>query len=582
MNDIEEFLNALYGDSDGWVYVPTKAPNRDKDWTKHFFKWPTEKGRIISFIQAQTVTREVYIAPALFREDMTSVRLSKEAWKETQVLWAEFDGNAPDPEGLSIPAPSVRVRSSYDGHEHWYWRIPFSESNPTAVESLNRRIAYELGADKSGFDYQQVLRPPDTIHHKSGGRVRTALLVCGTRPVSLTRIVELPEPPAAAEIDVDVKHLPRIHEVIAYNTWDPDTLSLVFDKKPGHGKISSSMFRLASDCFNNGMKSSDVLALMIAVDSNWGKFKGRGDRLRRLKGLVQNAKSIQVRKGVDPDEAKEFIGMKHLVEDESDIEWIIPDYVYRGSLVFTNGKGSVGKTQFNLQTAIHLCIGKPYLNFKINKPHKIVFVSLEMDKTALKKFLVPMLSTLTSDELELFYENFRMFFPDSVFYMNEPNTLTRLLKELEVFIPDGVIVDSLGVGTKGDIKVDEVIISLANTMKYQIQRRFNCFVWFIHHNRKATGDNKKPKKAEDIFGSVYIYNSADTIIGMWRDDEISPIEIYCLKMRMAPYFTKFYVNRTENLNFETVSATSLALHRAGVANGNRDPEPEVNEPGIEF
>lgn len=581
MSDIEEFLDALYGDSEGWVYVPVKAPNRDKDWVKHFFHWPRERGRMVNFIQTKTETHEVYIAPALFREDMTNVRLSKEAWKETQVLWAEFDGNAPDTEGLSVPPPTIRVRSSYEGHEHWYWRLPTSEHSPTAVESLNRRLAYELGADKSGFDYQQVLRPPGTKHHKSGGQLRTALLVCGTRPVPVARIVELPEPPVALDLDIDVKTLPKIHEVVAYNNWDADTLELIFEKKPKPGKISDSMFRLASDCFKKGMKSSDVLALMIAVDGNWGKFKGRSDRFRRLKGLVVNAKSVQVRNAADPDKPKEFITMRHLIEDETEIDWIIPDYLYRGSLALTNGKGSVGKTQFNLQTAIHLCIGKPYLKFNISKPHRIAFVSLEMDRLALKQFLTPMIEALTEDELELFYENFRMFFPDEVFYMNEPTTLGRLLTELEHFGPDGVIVDSLGVGTKGDIKVDEVIINLSNMMKYQIQKRFNCFVWFIHHNRKATGDNKKPKKAEDIFGSVYIYNTADTIIGMWRDDEFSPIEVYCLKMRMAPFFDKFFVRRTDKLNFETVSPTSLAL--IGGANGNRDPGPEAEpEPGIDF
>lgn len=579
MNDVEEFVEALYGDSEGWVYVPTKVPSRDKDWTKNFFEWPRDKKRLVSFIQSQTSDKEVYISPSLFKKDCTHVRFSKEVWKETQVLWAEFDGNAPDPEGLSIPAPTVRVRSSYEGHEHWYWRIPLSESSPNAVESLNKRIAYALGADKSGFDYQQVLRPPDTIHHKSGGRIRTALVVCGDRPIQLGRIAELPEPPAALDVDIDVKNLPRIHQVVAHNTWDPDTLELVFDKTPKPGKISDSMFRLAVDCFNQGMNSTDVMALMVAVDSKWGKFKGRGDRLKRLKGLVVNAKSIQVQKATDPDAPREFIGMDQLMEDDSEIEWVIPDYIYRGSLVQVVAKGSVGKTQLSMQTAIHLCIGKPYLNFKIDKPYKIAFVSLEMDRKAFRKFITPMLSELTEEERELFWQNIRMFFPDSAFYMND-SSLSRLTKELESFRPDGIMVDSLGVATKGDVKSDEVMLSLFNLVKFQIQKKFDCFAWFIHHNRKATGDNKKPKKADDIFGSVYIYNSADTVIGMWRDDEFSPIEIYCLKMRMAEFFKKMFVRRTSNLNFEVVSLEQMQQE---VADGNRDPGPEAEfKPGISF
>ncbi len=576
MSDVEEFIDVLYGEGTGYVYVPTKHPSRSS-WKKNFFAWPEQRQQIIDFIDSKTADHEVYISPSLFKKDCTTSEITKETWSASRVLWAEFDGNTPGTDGLPVPEPTIRLRSSFDSHEHWYWLLPYTEHDPTRLEELNKRIAYALGADKSGFDYQQVLRPPSTVHHKSGSGIRTQLLDISSSVVSIERFVELPPVPEAVEIDFDTEHLPKIHEVLAFNDWDSDTLQLIFDRSPAKKRVSSSMFRLACEGCKNGMSNRDLLSLLIAVDDKWGKFKGRNDRIRRLRGLIRNARSLMSVQG--EDEGPTLLSPQLVVQSDIEVKWVIEDYVQSGSLVHVVAKGRTGKTQFSLWTGLHLAIGKSFLNFKIKEPMKIVFVSLEMGIMGVKKLMETMLLAFTAAELELIAENFRFYIPTDRLSLNNPEGLKILEGIVETFNPVGVMVDSLGVSFKGDINSNDPIIDFFDTLKYRIRDKYNVFLWFIHHNRKATVGNMKPKTDADLFGSVYIYNLADTVFGMWPDE--NGIEIYCLKMRLAEEFEPFRVTRDrQTLEFKyardqlPVSDVKFKLPK--------EDEVEAFEPGIEF
>lgn len=151
-----EFIETLFQDQEGYVYSPTNVIERE-EWKKHFFKWPQGAAQLEDHI-AQYNTRDVYLSPVLFSRR----EVSPESFKGTYHLWTEFD--KPPPQEV-IP-PSMRVQSSLEGKEHWYWRLNDFTTDKSVVEDLNRRIAYHYGADLSAWDYQQVLRPPDTWNHK--------------------------------------------------------------------------------------------------------------------------------------------------------------------------------------------------------------------------------------------------------------------------------------------------------------------------------------------------------------------------------------------------------------------------------
>lgn len=149
-----EFLTDLFGEQEGIVYSPTKG----NTWEQHFFEWPQERERLEEHIENFT-EREVYISPVLFN----SRRIAPETFKGTNYLWTEFDGKVPSSDFIE---PTIRVSSSIEGHEHWYWKLDEFVTDKVLIEDLTRRVAYAYGADLSVWDYQNVLRPVNTWNHK--------------------------------------------------------------------------------------------------------------------------------------------------------------------------------------------------------------------------------------------------------------------------------------------------------------------------------------------------------------------------------------------------------------------------------
>jgi putative DNA primase/helicase len=88
-------------------------------------------------------------------------RRVKENATAVAALYVDGDG-ARVSEGL--PHPTAVVRSS-PGREQLYWRLSMPVP-PEVGEDLNKRLAYAMGADRSGWDLTQLLRPPGTRNYK--------------------------------------------------------------------------------------------------------------------------------------------------------------------------------------------------------------------------------------------------------------------------------------------------------------------------------------------------------------------------------------------------------------------------------
>jgi hypothetical protein len=166
--ELMQFLEYLWGpDSpDGkptFVYLPVKS--EDGKWRKVTFSWPRSAEGVIEHILAQNAMgSDVYFSPALYR----AAKPIKENVKGSWCLWADLDGNAPDDWSKvpGLPEPTLVVQSSIAGHEHAYWRLDSFLTDLSTLEERNRAIALLLGADYSGWDGNQVLRPIGTTNYK--------------------------------------------------------------------------------------------------------------------------------------------------------------------------------------------------------------------------------------------------------------------------------------------------------------------------------------------------------------------------------------------------------------------------------
>lgn len=101
--------------------------------------------------------REVYQCAHL----LTSRRRVKASAAPLTACYVDADGAKPVG---NMPRPTAVVVSS-PGREQYWWRLAWPVE-PEEGEDLNRRLAYAMAGDLSGWDLTQLLRVPDTRNRK--------------------------------------------------------------------------------------------------------------------------------------------------------------------------------------------------------------------------------------------------------------------------------------------------------------------------------------------------------------------------------------------------------------------------------
>ena len=182
-NDVIEAWEHIYGNSENGfddgspkyvcLFSGLRSPKRDwepgevnkerlKAIHEEYFQWPEEMEQAEKWLQKESQKgREVYHCAHL----LTERKRKKENAAYVKTLFADGDGAVVSD---SLPAPTLTVESS-PNRDQYYWRLK-SAISPEKAEELNQRLAYAMGADKSGWDLTQLLRPPGTSNHKYEGK----------------------------------------------------------------------------------------------------------------------------------------------------------------------------------------------------------------------------------------------------------------------------------------------------------------------------------------------------------------------------------------------------------------------------
>lgn len=167
MLEVRDFLEAIFQESEGFLcaaYGKDRDPttNKYKHWKELQFELNGKEPRYEQFLKTTDVAAskgwDCFFTPAIFNKP----RRKPENFLHSNVLWADFD-NASDLPEFEV-SPSLIVRSS-PGKHHVYWNLHDAVDKET-LESLNRQLAYAYGADKSGWDCNQLLRVPNTLNYK--------------------------------------------------------------------------------------------------------------------------------------------------------------------------------------------------------------------------------------------------------------------------------------------------------------------------------------------------------------------------------------------------------------------------------
>lgn len=548
--ELQEFFEFMYGEEKGFVYVALKNP-KNGAFIRDFFEWPGQAPELIEKVQSNTEKYEVYYAPALFK----SASSKKEDVLGSRVIWVEFDGKLPNlTKHPTIPEPTLKIRSSDDSHEHWYWNIN-DLHDPGQVETLNRTLAYSLGADVSGWDACQILRPPTTKNHKRGG---TGVSVISASAITLTisDFAAVPDPPPVGKVFVP-DDLPDLQEVIAKYKW-PKNLFRLFRDGVTEGDRSAGLMALGYGLAEAGLSNVEALTVLVNADARWGKFANRDDQLLRLSEIVTRAKVKFPEKVVENLPEILRFGFLDLLRSDIRLEWVWTSYLQEQGYFLLSGPPGVGKTLFSLNFAIAAALGISFLNQPILSPRKIGYYSLEMPAPDLKLFLENLAKSLTNSQMEILQSNLILLpFGEPLYLTDEPTQ--KLVEEQigdEKF--DGVIFDSMMAATERSV-TDEVAAKELMDWNDRLRKRLSCFTWYVHHQRKDQVGNKKPKHLGDFYGNVVITARTTTAFALWEEEGESGIEVIPAKIRLAAKPEPFRIYRTANLGYSLEKPGGLKI-----------------------
>lgn len=524
VGDLEKFCEFLYGDQKGIVGVGLLA---DAKMDHSFYQWPEEKDSLYKTIRSNAASHDVYVIPSLLKLK----RASKVAFEASQVIWADFDGVTPTlPDG--VPEPGMMVQTSTEDHIHAYWRIPRSD-NAEFIESQNKALAYGLHADLSGWDITQLLRPPETINHKNGLQVQLLY----AHPQASFTTLNLPEIYKAPVIH-NPGEIPDPTEV--FKKLSKALLQEVKESKAYFPNRSEFLMAMGHKLAEFGLDFHDVISMIAYIDLRVGKFIGRDDRLERYAEIA----SVAINK-LDPTELYEWTSPLDILNFVEDVEYILEGILHTKGFLFLSGQPGVGKTQLALDMMHAFATKTDWIGLNVVKECRVGFFTLEMSFPEIKEFLKQQVREFTElGTVEKWGANLHFSAAPS----GDLDTYWRLLQEKEF---DVIFIDSLSEMALEDLKENEArqIVRWIN----KVRRELGVAVVVIHHNRKASDGNKKPKNLSDLYGSFMFAAKAESVAFLWDNnpdsDDSSDLELLFPKARLSKQKT-IAIGRTKNLTFK--------------------------------
>lgn len=584
---LNQFFGTVFGEQKGWAYTATKEVQEDGRgaWIKKFFKFPEQKDEMIEFIIVSSADKEVYYSPALYKNDRSTQwgddgkqipnPIVREDFLGTNFVWADFDYGLPDDEKLeNVPAPTMIIRSSANKKQHWYWNLTFFETNPDALEKITRTLTYHLGADLSGWDYQQVLRPPETIHHKTGLQVKIIKQQQSDSRVPLEAFVNIPDiPDYVWDVEIDETKYTNALKVIGIHKITESGMDLILKPSQPVGKRSSALTRVGYECAEAGMNNNEIYCVLKNCDSRWKKFAPRGEESQK-KNLIGIIRYVRQKypldiTGADSDDELPYFTFGEFSKMKYKVEWIVEGLIQKNGTPIITGLGGSFKTHMTFNLACHMVAGKKFLHWTFARPMTLCIVSNELAPAETMEELKKIVNTFTLEEQALIAKNLHVIPLGSRLALNKKKEQDKLLRKLEAFHPEGLFFDSLGQSIDTSPNSDETINDVFDFMKLRVNQYYDAFSWFIHHMRKEQIGNKKPKSPSDIYGSAYIFNNASLAINLWKETPSSTtVDVDYLKVRFAKPPPSFKMRRLEDVGFELVSNDYVDLGMGSNINGN--------------
>ena len=282
--------DAIYGQQQGYIALLSglRVDRRLVEPRNAFYRWPHDGRSAARWVRGQAERgRELYHCAHL----LGATRRRKEDALPLASLYADVDQGEIR---AGVREPTLVVESS-PGKLQAYWRLTEPVA-PLVGEELNRRLAYALGADPSGWDLTQLLRVPGTRNHKYPDAPLVRVLSLSAARYEPALFAGLPPAPARERTrQPERRVLPRS---VMSRAEPPVKLS-----RPGlavwsgqdvkytlEGRVdrSASLLRIARVLYEAGMESQAIVVALVERDRalGWEKYSGRRDAAAQYAAIV--------------------------------------------------------------------------------------------------------------------------------------------------------------------------------------------------------------------------------------------------------------------------------------------------------
>jgi hypothetical protein len=540
-----------------YFFLSTK--NTRKEWKDHAFSRDQFED-VADFIK-ENQDKDIYFCPHGF----TRAKRRKDSAVLPSCLYADLD--AADPRTIKFK-PTIAIESS-PGRFVGLWI-----TDKPITEELNRRLAYAVGADTTGWDLTQVLRVPGTTNFKYNSLPRVRLL-WQDGPTYKISDLEKKLPVISGESSNNEES----DAASVYKKWERRLPLWVRRElmatsvKPG--KRSEMIWKLETTLLECGVSVDEAFLLIKA--SKWNKFSDRrnGDeQLRKELDKVINNRLVADRPQTigEPDRRLVFRTMEEITEEH--LDWLWFPYIARGELSILEGDPGRGKSYLMQIVARAICDGieLPTVGEPVRVTGRVVYFDLENSAGSVTK---PRLMANGLRNLSNFV------CCEEPFSIEDPDALDEVYEYLEQTKPTLVVFDTLNtyLGKTDAYKGHEAQQTMV--MFRELAKRFNCAVVVLRHLTKSSKGVSALYRGQ---GSISLAGLARVVMtvggvpgGEEEDRAMIPVKLNVAAMPPALTFriSKYKKHsRFTFLDFKDLSASELLSYEA--------PKDEGVKPAQEF
>lgn len=509
ISTIQRILRQSPGD---YFCISTKS--RSGIWRDNFFERKNIRDAA-NFAISKGETHHVYMSPQGYNER----RRHKHHAIEPHLLFADLDEC--DPRTLTIK-PTIAIESS-PGRYVGYW---FTDK--AIDEELNKRLAYYIGADVSGWDFTQVLRVPGTVNIKYDDNPKVKLLWDNGPRYQVSRIRKMVPKIRNSKKEIVVRDATDVYET--YEKHMPRWLRKeLTNPKVQVGKRSEVIWKMANELLELGASKDEIFTLLW--NSEWNKHAERRGGERQLEREIDKIMGNHVagaKKKSKEKNGKRFHIVTMAEVEEEDIKWYVPRMIAPGQTTIFEGDPGVGKSYFLMWLAIHFCDGKhlPWQD-KHDPVEKLRVVYCDMENAAGSVTKV----RLNDNGIEN-PQNYVQF--QEPFSVDDMESVEAFEKDvIEEFKPHIVIIDpiNLYVGGADTYKASETQQAL-QVLKGMAEDHGFALILVRHLNKSPSG-----KALYAGGGSIAFAGVARVIATIgWHPEETDMRVVACTKNNLSPFF----------------------------------------------